>query len=195
MQSVSITGNRAKAAPAPLTRRVSSSVIQPSGKAAAPSRASLSRNVTCSAVGSVEEKMTWNPINNKYFETFSYLQPLTDTQIKSQIDYLLRNNYIPCIEFAPPGLSYTRPPPQLDSSVFSGTYQNCYWPMWKLPMFGCKDAQEVMDEIKNCEKAYGECYIRVVGFDNVAQVQCVSFLVHRPPGSEEYASLDERRRG
>lgn len=140
------------------------------------------------------EKMTWNPINNKFFETFSYLPPMTDQQIKAQIDYLLRNNYIPCIEFAPADLSYITVPTTLDSRSCSGTYKNSYWPMWKLPMFGCENSDDVMKEIAQCKKAYDDCYMRVVGFDNVAQVQCVSFLVHRPPNATEHASMEDRRK-
>ena len=38
---------------------------------------------------------------------------------------------------------------------------------------------EVLSEVKQCTKAFPDCYIRVAGFDNIKQVQCASFLVHR----------------
>ena len=42
----------------------------------------------------------WQPFNNKFFETLSYLPPLTPDAIARQVDYLTRNGMIPCIEFA-----------------------------------------------------------------------------------------------
>lgn len=49
-------------------------------------------------------------------ETFSYLPPLTDEQIEKQIAYILRNGWIPAIEYT------DRPGPT-----------NHYWTLWKLP--------------------------------------------------------------
>ena len=42
----------------------------------------------------------WTPFNNKFYETLSYLPPLSDNEIARQVDYLTRNNMTPCIEFA-----------------------------------------------------------------------------------------------
>ena len=42
----------------------------------------------------------WQPFNNKFFETLSYLPPLTPDAIARQVDYVTRNGMIPCIEFA-----------------------------------------------------------------------------------------------
>ncbi|TKY54563.1 Ribulose bisphosphate carboxylase small chain [Spatholobus suberectus] len=42
---------------------------------------------------------TWNPINNKKFETLSYLPPLSDESIAKEIDYMLKKGWIPCLEF------------------------------------------------------------------------------------------------
>jgi ribulose-bisphosphate carboxylase small chain len=52
--------------------------------------------------------------------------------------------------------------------------------MWKLPMFGCTEASQVLNEVNECAKAYPKAFIRVIGFDNVRQVQCISFIVHKP---------------
>lgn len=41
----------------------------------------------------------WNPIGQPKFETFSYLPPLSDDQIARQVDYMIQQNLIPCIEF------------------------------------------------------------------------------------------------
>jgi ribulose-bisphosphate carboxylase small chain len=41
----------------------------------------------------------WNPIGMTKFETVSYLPDLTDDQIAKQVDYMIRQNLIPCLEF------------------------------------------------------------------------------------------------
>ncbi len=41
----------------------------------------------------------WTPVDNIKFETLSYLPQLTPDQIASQIDYMLANKWIPCLEF------------------------------------------------------------------------------------------------
>merc|ERR1712039_1124919 len=55
----------------------------------------------------------------KRYECLSYLPPLSDEEISRQIDF-----------FAGPAL-----------------YENRYWTMWKLPMFGCQSGDEVLAEI------------------------------------------------
>lgn len=40
--------------------------------------------------------------------------------------------------------------------------------MWKLPMFGCTDPNQVLGEIDACKRAFPECYIRLVAFDKCA---------------------------
>ena len=59
----------------------------------------------------------------------------------------------PCLEFAAPENSFTAN----DNTVrFSGSsagyYDNRYWTMWKLPMFGCTDGSQVLKEISACTK-------------------------------------------
>jgi ribulose-bisphosphate carboxylase small chain len=41
----------------------------------------------------------WNPYNNLKFETLSYLPPLSDEQIAKQVEFMIRQNLIPCLEF------------------------------------------------------------------------------------------------
>lgn len=43
--------------------------------------------------------------------------------------------------------------------------------MWKLPMFGCTDPSQVLKEIRACEDAFPNSYVRIVAFDNVRQVR------------------------
>ena len=97
------------------------------------------------------------------FETLSYLPPLSDIQISKQIQYILNQGYIPAVEF-----SETSEPTQY------------FWTMWKLPLFGAKSTDEVLAEVQACRSEYRNCYVRVVGFDNIKQCQVLSFIVHKP---------------
>nr|GEX71101.1 ribulose-1,5-bisphosphate carboxylase small subunit, N-terminal [Tanacetum cinerariifolium] len=63
-----------------------------------------------------------------------------------------------------------------------GYYDGRYWTMWKLPMFGCTDSAQVIKELEEAKKEYPNSFIRIIGFDNVRQVQCISFIAHKPPG-------------
>jgi len=168
---------------------------------AAPSRATIQRpaarsaNVPARAVsisnGSKDSQMmVWSPINNKFFETFSYLPPLSENEIARQVDYIVNNGFIPSLEFAESDQAYA------DTSMTMlgqpGYYDNRYWTMWKLPMFGCNDPSQVLGEIKNCTQCFPNAYIRLVAFDNVRQVQCAGFLVHRPRGANDYLDPDQR---
>ncbi|KAL7114761.1 hypothetical protein ACP275_04G141800 [Erythranthe tilingii] len=49
--------------------------------------------------GRVSCMKVWPTVNNKKYETLSYLPPLTREQLIKEVDYLLRNKLIPCIEF------------------------------------------------------------------------------------------------
>ena len=102
------------------------------------------------------------PIERRY-ETLSYLPPLSDQQIARQIQYLLEQGFIPGVEFS-------------DSSAADMHY----WTMWKLPLFNCTSTQDVLNEVRECRTEYPNCYIKVVGFDNIKQCQTVSFIVHKP---------------
>uniref|UniRef100_P16881 Ribulose bisphosphate carboxylase small subunit, chloroplastic n=2 Tax=Euglena gracilis TaxID=3039 RepID=RBS_EUGGR len=136
-----------------------------------------------------KDMKVWNPVNNKKFETFSYLPPLSDAQIAKQVDMIIAKGLSPCLEFAAPENSFIAN----DNTVrFSGTaagyYDNRYWTMWKLPMFGCTDASQVLREISECRRAYPQCYVRLAAFDSVKQVQVISFVVQRPSGSSSSSS-------
>ena len=100
------------------------------------------------------------------YETLSYLPPLTDQQIAKQIDYMLDQGYIPAVEFE------ENPTPELH-----------HWTLWKLPLFQARNAQDVLNEVRECRSEYSNSYIRVVGFDNIKQCQTVSFIVYKPGGS------------
>jgi len=55
-------------------------------------------------------------------------------------------------------------------------YDNRYWTMWKLPMFGCTNPNEVLGEIDACKRAFPECYIRLVAFDKYASSRLIMSL-------------------
>jgi len=135
----------------------------------------------------------WQPTDNKFFETFSYLPALTNDQITKQVDYIVRNGWTPCLEFAEAGKAYVADESTVRLSGVSATYQdNRYWPMWKLPMFGCTDGSQVLKEIDACTKAFPDAYIRLVAFDASRQVQIAGFLVHRPSNAGDYRPVDKR---
>jgi ribulose-bisphosphate carboxylase small chain len=122
----------------------------------------------------VQCMQVWTPVNNLKFETLSYLPPLNADAIAKQVDYILRNGWIPCIEFDMVGtISQT-------NFKGSGYYDNRYWTMWKLPLFGATDSSLVLAEIEEAKKAYPDAYIRVMAFDNVRQVQVAGFIAQRP---------------
>jgi len=169
---------------------------------AAPTKASLQRPAARSASFSsrvvsngckVRQMQVWTPVNNKFFETFSYLPPMKDDEISRQVDYMVNNGYIPCLEFAEPDQAYTASHTCIRFGTGEpGYYDNRYWTMWKLPMFGCNDPSQVLTEIRNCEGTFPNAYIRLVAFDQVRQVQISGFLVHRPPGASEFAAPEKR---
>lgn len=97
--------------------------------------------------------------------TFSFLPPLTETQIRAQIAYCLNNGWAVNIE-------YTDDPHP----------RNTYWEMWGQPMFDLRDPAGVMHEITECRKVFGACYIRVSAFDASHGWESIrlSFIVNRP---------------
>ena len=62
-------------------------------------------------------------------------------------------------------------------------------------MYGCTNPEEVLSEIRACTSAFPDCFIRVAGFDNIKQVQCSSFLAHRPTNDRTFAPVDGRQAG
>ncbi|KAF3332673.1 ribulose bisphosphate carboxylase small chain [Carex littledalei] len=118
----------------------------------------------------------WPIEGKKKFETLSYLPDLSQEELLKQIEYLIRSNWIPCLEFSKVGFI------SRDNHSSPGYYDGRYWTMWKLPMFGCTDATQVAKEVEECRKEYPDAFIRILGFDNSRQVQCISFIAFKPPG-------------
>ena len=112
--------------------------------------------------------------------TFSFLPDLTDEQIGKQVEYALRQDWAVSIE-------YTDDPHP----------RNTYWEMWGLPMFDLKDAAGVLDELRECRKAHGDCYIKVNAFDSTRgfETMRLSFIAHRPPVEARYRLRREECEG
>jgi ribulose-bisphosphate carboxylase small chain len=97
--------------------------------------------------------------------TFSYLPPLTDDQIKAQIQYCLDNGWAVSVE-------YTDDPHP----------RNFLWDMWGLPMFDMKDPAAILLEINRCREANPNKYIRVNAYDSTLgrQTTALQYIVQRP---------------
>merc|ERR1711982_295279 len=115
----------------------------------------------------------YSPYDAKKYETLSYLPQLSNDDIRKQIDYMIRNNWTPCLEFTDEGDIY------LNTRMGPGYYANRYWSLYKLPMFGCTDSSDVIREIDNCKREFPNSKIRVLGFDPLRQVQTTGFIVRK----------------
>lgn len=92
-------------------------------------------------------------------ETFGFLPKLNQDEIYDQIAYLVANGLTPAIEHEHPSRS-----------------GDTYWTMWKLPMFGEQDINNVAAEIDACHRAYPDHHVRLIGYDNYTQSQGVCFV-------------------
>ena len=97
--------------------------------------------------------------------TFSYLPPLTDEQIRAQVQYAIDNGWPVSVEFT------DDPHPR-----------NFLWEMWGLPMFDMKDPGAILLEVNRCREAYPTRYVRVNAYDASLhrQTTALSFIVQRP---------------
>jgi ribulose-bisphosphate carboxylase small chain len=111
---------------------------------------------------------------------FSFLPDLTDEQIRSQVEYCLRNGWAVSVEFT------DDPHPR-----------NTYWEMWGVPMFDLADAAAVMRELDACRKAHPNHYIKMNAFDSTAGWEALrlSFIVSRPAHEPGYALERQETRG
>ena len=127
--------------------------------------------------GRVQCMQVWPPLGKKKFETLSYLPPLSADALAKEVDYLLRKGWVPCLEF-----ELEHPFVYRENHRSPGYYDGRTWVMWKLPMFGCTDSAQVMRELEEVKKTYPSAFVRIIGFDNKRQVQCISLIAYKPPG-------------
>ena len=90
------------------------------------------------------------------------LPPLDKAQVATQIKYLLDQSLIPAIEYA-------RKPPR-----------DHYWNIGRLPLFDARAAADVQAEIRACETAHPDCFIKLIGYDRHRQTRAMSLLVYQP---------------
>jgi len=122
---------------------------------------------------SVAQMQAYNPFNAKKYETLSYLPSLGNMEIKKQVEYMIKNHWTPGLEISDDGDVY------LNTRMGPGYYDNRYWSMYKLPMFGCTDSSQVLREIENAKSDFPNAKVRVIAFDSVRQVQTAGFIVKK----------------
>ena len=96
------------------------------------------------------------------FGTFSYLPEMTAAEIRKQVDYMVAQGWNCAVEHVEPARA-----------------ANNYWYMWKLPLFGERDINAIMNELTACRAANPDNHIRVVAYDNLRQTQGQSMVVYR----------------
>ena len=111
---------------------------------------------------------------------FSFLPDLTDSQIRSQIEYALKNNWAVSVE-------YTDDPHP----------RNTYWEMFGNPMFDLKDPAGILMEVNNCRKTFPNHYIRVTAFDSTRgwETPKMSYIVNRPKNEPGFMVERQERDG
>lgn len=99
---------------------------------------------------------------SRRFGTFSYLPEMDDGALREQVVNLVDRGLIPAIEHVEPARA-----------------RATYWYLWKLPMFGATDPDDVLDELHACRDANPDHHIRLIGYDNRRQTQGVSLVAYR----------------
>lgn len=95
-------------------------------------------------------------------ETFSYLPAMSAGQLRAQVEYIIARRWQPAVEHIEPENAETS-----------------YWYMWKLPMFGETDVDQVLAEVDACHQANPGHLLRLIGYDPIAQSQGAAMVVHR----------------
>lgn len=94
---------------------------------------------------------------------FAYLPPLSDEEIRHQIEYIFRHNWMIGLEY---------------SEEISAN--DTIWHWEKLPYFETRDVEVIMQEIQRMRREYPQHYIMLTSYDRQKQSQALSFLVHSP---------------
>jgi len=94
-------------------------------------------------------------------ETFGFLPKFTQDEINDMIAYIIANGWSPAIEHEHPSRAADH-----------------YWTMWKLPMFGETNLNNVLSELEACRRSYPDHHVRLIGYDSYTQGQGVSFVAY-----------------
>jgi ribulose-bisphosphate carboxylase small chain len=160
---------------AQFTQPVQGQFLQPLAKMQSPmsAHAATQTGVPEANLQSVAQIQAYSPFNGKKYETLSYLPPLTNEDIAKQITFMIKNHWTPCLEVSDDGDIY------LNTAMGPNYYDNRYWSLYKLPMFGCTDPNEVIREIEACKREFPNAKVRVIAFDSKRQVQTAGFIVRK----------------
>jgi len=101
---------------------------------------------------------------SRRFEAFSYLAPMDEAEVKTQLDYVARRGWDCMIEHIEPERA-----------------GDDYWYMWKLPLFGERDVDEILKEAEACRLANPGHHVRISAIDRVRQTNGFSLVVYRAP--------------
>ena len=102
---------------------------------------------------------------SKKFGVFSYLPKMDAASIRRQVGYMVEKGWNCAVEHVEPARA-----------------DDNYWYMWKLPMFGERDVDTIMNELTTCRNANPGHHIRIIGYDNKRQTQGLSMVVFRGDG-------------
>ncbi len=97
------------------------------------------------------------------FETFSFLPPMTTTQVTTHIEHMMAAEYHITIEFAE-----------------NPSYEDLYWKNWPLPVGPKPTPQWFASQINTCGRANPYAYIRLCAYDPTSQRTVRSFIVKTP---------------
>merc|ERR1719387_2431227 len=159
---------------AQFTQPVQGQFLQPLAKMQSPMNAhTATLGVPGADLQSIAQIQAYSPFNGKKYETLSYLPPLTNEDIAKQITFMIKNHWTPCLEVSDDGDIY------LNTAMGPNYYDNRYWSLYKLPMFGCTDPNEVIREIEACKREFPNAKVRVIAFDSKRQVQTAGFIVRK----------------
>ncbi|MDH5786331.1 MAG: ribulose bisphosphate carboxylase small subunit [Chromatiales bacterium] len=101
-------------------------------------------------------------VESRKFETFSYLPQMDAAAIRTQIQYIVDKGWNPSVEHTEPANA-----------------TGSYWYMWKLPMFGESNVDNILAELEACHKAHPQNHVRLLGLDNFAQCAGTSMIIFR----------------
>merc|ERR1712113_16974 len=155
---------------AQFTQPAQGQFLQPLARMQSPVKAQGVREAPLHSLAQIQ---AYSPFNNKKYETLSYLPQLSNDAIKKQIDFIIKNHWTPCLEMSDDGDIYQ------NTEMGPNYYDNRYWSLYKLPMFGCTDPNEVIREIEACKREFPNAKVRVIAFDSKRQVQTAGFIVRK----------------
>lgn len=100
---------------------------------------------------------------SRRYGTFSYLPEMDGARLRTLVDYIIARGWTPAIEHSEPEHA-----------------AGSYWYMWKLPLFGERAVDAVLDEVNACHREHPGHMIRLMGYDNRRQTQGTCVTIHRP---------------